>query len=173
MRLAETAGTAFVDNLLQALPQRGEIEVKGVSCVDETFDAMYRSETRAGAAIFVFALTTIFISCLGLYGFMLAIIRQRKREFAIRCALGATVRHVLSLMGSEIAVFVAISAVIGCSVAWYAGRVWLQEFPYRIDLSAEVPISTVAIVALLIGLTVFSSCYQTLAERPADALRQA
>jgi ABC-type antimicrobial peptide transport system permease subunit len=66
-------------------------------------DVMQRSmtlERTASALTAFFAFTALLLATLGIYGIVSYFVRHRRVEIGTRVALGATSRHVLSLVGS-------------------------------------------------------------------------
>lgn len=70
----------------------------------------------------VFALIAIGITALGSYGVMSQLVANRRKEIAIRAALGATRAGVLRLVLWQNARLAAAGVVIGLAGAWFAAR---------------------------------------------------
>lgn len=62
-------------------------------------------------------------------------IQQRVKEIGIRRVNGATVREILGMLISGFIKWVVLAFVVACPVACYLMNRWLQEFPYRTELS--------------------------------------
>ncbi|WP_428654446.1 ABC transporter permease [Runella sp.] len=103
--------------------------------LDQSFDQMYRAEQRVGKVALTFAILTILIACLGLFGLVTYMAEQRTKEIGIRKVLGASVPNIVSLLSSEFLILVVISVVIASPIAYYAMSQWLTEFAYRIEIS--------------------------------------
>src|SRR5258708_18878238 len=65
------------------------------------------------AVLLMFALLSLFIASIGLYGVMSYLVNQRTREFGIRIALGASRGAVLLLVLGEAAKLVSIGICAG------------------------------------------------------------
>jgi putative ABC transport system permease protein len=103
--------------------------------LDESFDQMYRAEQRVGKVALTFAILTILIACLGLFGLVTYMAEQRTKEIGIRKVLGASVSGIVTLLSREFLMLVIISVVIASPIAYYAMSQWLTEFAYRIEIS--------------------------------------
>ncbi|MEP0006890.1 MAG: ABC transporter permease [Balneola sp.] len=103
--------------------------------LDDTFDALYRSETRLSNIFNIFAVLAVFIACLGLFGLASYSTEQRFKEIGIRKVLGAKVTDIVRLLGKEFTVLVFISLCIGFPVAYFTTSKWLNNFAERIDVS--------------------------------------
>jgi putative ABC transport system permease protein len=103
--------------------------------LDQSFDQMYRAEQRVGKVALTFAILTILIACLGLFGLVTYMAEQRTKEIGIRKVLGASVSGIVTLLSREFLMLVIISVVIASPIAYYAMSQWLTEFAYRIEIS--------------------------------------
>jgi putative ABC transport system permease protein len=123
--------------------------------LDDTFDAMYRSEQRLGRLFAGFAVIAIVIACLGLYGLAAHAVEQRTKEIGIRKALGASIRNVVALVSREYAVLVGVALAAGVPVAYLLMQQWLAEFAYRIHPGVftfgVTALLAVAVAALGVG----------------------
>ncbi len=123
--------------------------------LNESFNDMYNSERRAGTIATSFSVLAILIAALGLFGLVTFMAEQRTKEIGIRKVLGASVANILSLLSKDFMVLVLIASVIAFPVAWWAMHTWLQDFEYRINISAWVFV-VAALTALVIALATIS-----------------
>ena len=65
----------------------------------------------------IFGATDVALAVVGLYGVVAASVRQRRREFGVRMALGAEARHVRRLVMRDSAWLVLGGLVLGLSLA--------------------------------------------------------
>jgi putative ABC transport system permease protein len=103
--------------------------------MDEDFDNVYRGEQRVGQIFITFAVISIIIGCLGLFGLSAYTAERRTKEIGVRKVLGASVSNIVGLLSKDFIKLVLIAIVIGSPLAWYGMSNWLQEFAYHIDLS--------------------------------------
>ncbi|MFT3823415.1 MAG: ABC transporter permease [Chitinophagaceae bacterium] len=124
--------------------------------LDETFDKLYRAENRTSTLMSFFAGIAIFISCLGLLGLAAFTTERRRKEISIRKVLGASVNSIVGLLSKEFLLLVLIAIVIATPLAWWAMNIWLQDFVYRINISAWIFILAgffaIAITLIIVGL---------------------
>jgi putative ABC transport system permease protein len=78
---------------------------------------------------------SIFISCLGLFGFSISVTGQRSKEIGIRKVLGASLMEILRLISGDFIKLVLIASVISFPLSWWAMHAWLQDFAYRVAIS--------------------------------------
>ena len=139
--------------------------------VDEDFDRMYRFEERMGKLMKALTIIAVIIAGIGLFGLSAFSAEQKTKEIGIRKAMGASKRIILGLFSREFVYLLLISALLSWPLAYYYLRSWLQDFDYRINLSAWIFIGA-AILSLLIAM--ISISYQAVraaGRNPADTLR--
>ena len=139
--------------------------------LNEDFDNMYQTEQRINRIFSWFSFLAIIISCLGLIGLSSFMTEQRTKEIGIRKINGASSLEISSMLSGEYIVWVLISIIIACPVAWYAMHKWLENFAYRIDIS-WLEFVLAGISALLIALlTVSWQSFRAAGKNPVEALR--
>lgn len=116
--------------------------------LDDSFNSMYKSDTRVGKLFNCFAAITILISCLGLFGLVTYTAETKVKEIGVRKVLGAGVPQIVSMLSKEFLQLVVVAAVIAFPVAWFSLTQFLQGYAYRTDMSWWV--FAVAGVAVLI-----------------------
>ena len=102
--------------------------------LDESFAEMYAAEQRIGKIAALFALLSILISCLGLFGLASFMAEQRTKEIGIRKVLGASVSSITSLLARDFLQLVVVAIVIASPIAYWVMDQWLADFKYRIDI---------------------------------------
>jgi putative ABC transport system permease protein len=182
MRLANSNGlasfkvtTTNTKNLIAQVEKKWKLLAPGMPFsyrfLNDSFDQMYRSEQRAGTIAIVFAVLAILIACLGLFGLVTYMAEQRNKEIGIRKVLGASVTNVVTMLSKDFLILVAIASVLAFPLAWWAMHKWLQDFEYRINISAWVFVIA-GIAALLIALlTVSYQAIKAALSNPVKSLR--
>ncbi|RFS18613.1 ABC transporter permease [Emticicia sp. C21] len=122
---------------------------------DEEYARKFAAEERIGTLALYFAILTIFISCLGLFGLASFVAEQRTKEIGVRKVLGASVFNLWRLLSKEFVILVLIAFAIATPVAWYFLNNWLQEYKYHTELSWWI-FAVSGIGALLITLLTVS-----------------
>jgi ABC-type antimicrobial peptide transport system permease subunit len=139
--------------------------------LDDDFDTLYRTEKRISKIFGYFSILAIIISCLGLIGLSSFMTERRTKEIGIRKINGAKSNEIFSLLSGEYLIWVMISVIIACPIAWYAMHKWLYNFAYRITISWWVFLLTGFIALLIAFLTVSLQSYRAARKNPIDALR--
>ena len=88
----------------------------------DDYDNLYRKEKRMGKIFGYFSFLAIIISCLGLIGLSSFMAERRTKEIGIRKINGAKSVEIFSLLSKEYILWVMISILIACPVAWYVNE---------------------------------------------------
>ncbi len=103
--------------------------------LNEKVANFYQQERRMSDLYTVFAILSIFLSCLGLYGLASFMAVQRLKEVGIRKVLGASLQSIVYLFSKEFIVLIAIAFLIAAPLTWYFLHQWLQNFQYKVPVS--------------------------------------
>jgi putative ABC transport system permease protein len=139
--------------------------------LDSQFDDLYKTDTHVGQLFNCFAIVTILISCLGLFGLVTFTAESKVKEIGVRKVLGAGVPQIVSLLSKNFLVLVLIAAAIAFPVAWYGLNGFLQGYAYRTGLSWWVFGAAGAITLFVALVTVIFKCLQAALANPVKSLR--
>ena len=123
--------------------------------LNDHFANVYRSEERTGKLFSMFAIISILIACLGLFGLAAYSTEQRTKEIGIRKVLGASVQQVLLLVTREFLLLIGIAFLIAIPFCWWLMNVWLREFAYRIHIQWWI-FGLAGVLSILIALVTIS-----------------
>jgi len=123
--------------------------------LDDKVESFYKEENQLAQLYKIFAVIAIFLSCLGLYGLASFMAVQRIKEVGIRKVLGATACNIVYLFSKEFIILISIAFAIAVPIAWYYMYKWLQNYPYRINMSWWIFIIG-GIAAVIIALAAVS-----------------
>jgi len=139
--------------------------------LDQTIENFYKQENQLSQLYKIFAGIAIFISCLGLYGLVSFMAVQRTKEVGIRKVLGASARHIVFLLSKEFTILILIAFVLSAPLAWYIMHQWLQNYTYRIPLSASIFILAIISSVIIAWITVAHRAIQAAMANPVRSLR--
>ena len=101
-----------------------------------------------------FAIVSLFLSAIGIYGVLAFLVTQRSREIGIRIALGSTSRRIFTLVLRE-----GILLVSGGLVLGFAGTVALdQVLQSQIYGLATMDPLVMGVVMMILGLVALAAC---------------
>ena len=167
--------TSGVEGLLSSIKtQWNSFNAKGpfsYSFADERFAAVYKSEERTGLIFTMFALISIIIATLGLFGLSAFTTAQRIKEIGVRKVLGATIGQVVLLLSKDFLFMVLIAFIISVPLTWVAMNKWLQEFAYRTSINWLTFLLAGSIAILVAFLTVSFQALKAAIANPVKSLR--
>lgn len=115
-----------------------------------------RSEgARTSIWVAAAAAVVLVIACANLAGLMLARSAARRREMAIRLALGAGRAHLVAQLAAESGLLAALGGMFGVLLAWWGGSV-LRTFLLP-QMGAATAVLNVRVLAFTASIAVFSA----------------
>lgn len=168
----ETADVgALVDRIEKHWKGLADDEPFEYSFLDDRFYQTYSAERRMGYIFSFFALLTIFVACMGLFGLATFTTKQRKKEIGIRKVLGAEVSHIVVMLSWGFLKLVLASVVIAFPLAGWLMEKWLESFAYRVDFSWWIYVGTGLLIGLVAFLTVGYEAIKAAWTNPVKTLR--
>ncbi|MCL7988088.1 ABC transporter permease [Sphingobacterium sp. lm-10] len=139
--------------------------------LDETFDRQFSSVMMIQHLATVFAVLSIIISCLGLFGLASFSAQQRAKEISIRKVLGASITRLVSMLNREFVVLVGLSCLIAFPLGWWFMHDWLGNYKYRIDISWIVFALAAGLAIAIAILTVSTQALRAATANPTKTLK--
>ena len=143
-----------------------------VRTMDELVGDALRRQRISAVLISSFALGALLLAAVGLFGVVSGSVTRRRRELALRLAVGADHGRLLRLVLGEGAALVVMGVLIGVPCIYLAGNLLRGVL---VGVSPLDPL-TLLIVALALGFVTMVACYvparRVLGIDPAQALRQ-
>lgn len=140
--------------------------------LDTFFDQQYKADRQFGSVFGFFALLSILVACLGLFGLSSLMTTKRTKEIGVRKVLGASVSDILMLLSSDYLKLILIANVVAAPFIYYAVQAWLEGYAFRIDFSWWVMVLIPGVLVLLIAVsTVCGQAIKTAVGNPTEALR--
>jgi putative ABC transport system permease protein len=163
--------TAMMDKLNAFWKKNtGGLEFMG-SFLNENVEAWYQNENML-IQVFSFASSlAIVLSCLGLFAVSLLIIELRTKEIGIRKVMGASVSSIVLMLSSYFLKFIFIAFLIALPLAWFAMNTWLNNYTYRINLTATPFVIVILAVSILAILTVSYQAIKAALMNPVKSLK--
>ena len=136
--------------------------------LDESYDALYRSEQRLATLVGLFALLAAFVAGLGLVGLTAHALERRTKEIGIRKVLGASGLGLVGLLTRDLLRPLGGAFLVAAPVAYLAVEAWLADYAYRIapgpGLFLLAGLAAVMVVLVAVG-------YHTWRAATADPVR--
>ncbi|MGF7078388.1 ABC transporter permease [Mucilaginibacter sp. UYCu711] len=139
--------------------------------LDQNIAEFYKQENQLALVYKIFAMIAIFISCLGLYGLVSFMVVQRTKEVGVRKVLGASITSIVYMFSKEFMLLIGVSFVIATPIAYYMMSSWLQNFVFRIPLSAGVFVLAIVASLVVAWITVGYKSVKAALANPVKSLR--
>ena len=165
---SETASIHYIETTFRKLFPLQPYEYK---FLEQENKKNYESEAKWKQIMLFGALLTIFISCIGLFGVATLSAERRTKEVGIRKVLGASVASIMALLSSDFLKLVGISFIISFPIAFYAIGKWLENYPYRIEISAWTFVISALLAIMVAFLTVSFQSVRTALMNPVRSLK--
>ena len=132
---------------------------------------LYEADDARAKTFAAFALLSVIVGCLGLFGLAAFTAERRTKEIGIRKVLGARIRDIVRLLVWQFSKPVIIANIIAWPVAWWVMRDWLNSFDARIALG-PTPFVLAGALALAIAVgTIAGHAFKVARTNPIHALR--
>lgn len=138
--------------------------------VNQMFSNALTRPRVSAAALAVFAGIALLLAASGVYGLLSYVVAQRGRELAVRLALGARPRQLVSNVARQSATLVGLGGAIGLAASWLAGR-WLETVLYRTSTTdAGILVPVVCLLAAVGVATALGPALRAMRTDPARVL---
>jgi len=132
---------------------------------------LYLAEDKLYRVFAAFAVLTILLTVMGLYGLAYFTVKQRTREIGIRRVMGAPLLDIVRRLNREFVALLGLALVVAFPLAYYAIGRWLETFAYHTDISPALYAAALLITLLGTVLTVSFQAYRAAVADPVKALR--
>jgi ABC-type antimicrobial peptide transport system permease subunit len=141
------------------------------SFVDENYAKKFKDFNQLGKLSSLFALLTIFISCLGLYGLTAYMAETRTKEIGVRKVLGASIMSITKMLSREFLIMVLLSCLIAFPIAYYISDDMLSSYTYRIQITWDIFLIAGSGALVLTLLTVSYQSIKAAMANPVSSLK--
>ena len=139
--------------------------------LESYFQNLYRQEESNNKILNYASLLAVIIAMLGVLGLSSYMVMARKKEIGVRKIMGASGMQVSWVLLRDIIRWVILANIISWPVAWYIMDMWLQKFPYRIQMSVVYLLIAGGVSLLIAVLTISGQTIQAARSNPVDALK--
>lgn len=116
-------------------------------------------------------ITILFITLMGLIGYINDELQRRSKEIAIRKVNGAEASSILEMMTCNVLWVSLPAVVIGTWGAWYVGGLWMEQFAVTIDFVIPYYIGVAVLVLGIIIGCVLSRTWKIANENPVKSIK--
>jgi putative ABC transport system permease protein len=128
--------------------------------VDKEYARTYETYVKQKNLFSLLNIIVILIALFGLFSLASFSIQRRMKEIAIRKTLGAETKVLLKELSKQYIVFCMIGFVIALFPVYYFLNLWLENFAFRISISAVPFVIGFFVLMFLTLIVVLSKAYQ-------------
>lgn len=122
-------------------------------------------------ATLVAALCILFITLMGLIGYIHDEIQRRSKEIAIRKVNGAEASDILGMFARDISLISLPAILLGAVAAGYVGQLWMEQFAVQVEHLSLYYLLSALVTALLILGCVIGKTWKIAQENPVVSLQ--
>ena len=141
------------------------------SFLDHEYNRLYKSDVQLGRMFLFFAILSIMIASIGLFGLAAFSVQQRTKEVGIRKVLGAGEHNIIKLMASQFIRTVLIGFGLAIPIIWLVMNSWLQGFAYRVNIDWWIFALTGLLLTISALLMIGFQSFKIATINPVNALR--
>ncbi|WP_207764438.1 ABC transporter permease [Raineya orbicola] len=127
--------------------------------LNENYRKHYLNEEKLAQILVYFSFLVAMVASLGLLGLSLFISELRLKEIAIRKVLGASRWHLVRLLSKDFIQLLLLSALIAVPLGEYVIHLWLSNFAYTTQTSANVFIGAFLLTFLIVVIPLFVQAF--------------
>ena len=141
------------------------------SFLDDAMEAMYNEEKRWGAIVGYSSALAVIIACMGIFGLTSIAVNRRTKEIGVRKVLGASVPQIIDILIREFIWLVGIANIISWPLAYFAMKMLLDNYHYRISLGPQYFLLAGALSFFVAVFTTIFLATRAAVANPVDSLR--
>ncbi len=139
--------------------------------IEDLIQSLYASEKNLSTIVSIFALFTLLIAALGLFGLTLFVARTRTKEVGIKKVFGSSEKIIIYSFLKGNFLLVVIASFISIPVTIFFMVRWLNKFPYHTTISWWVFAIAFVISTVVVLSTVLYHSFRAARTNPVKALR--
>jgi putative ABC transport system permease protein len=141
------------------------------SFLQDDLHNLYTEESQTQKIFNMFAVLSILIASLGLYGLALFMLNRKEKEMGIRKTLGASMLNLRMKLMRQFFLWVFIASLIAFPVAYFVLKSWLNEFAYHIEPHALDFLLALVMVLIMVFSVIIYHVFKISRVNPATALK--
>lgn len=151
----------------EAFPDR----TVGFKSLEQEMADSYNSVRVFRNAVLLAAIAILFITLMGLVGYINDELQRRSKEIAIRKVNGAESVAILGMLVRDVLWISFPAVVVGTLGAWYVGGLWMEQFAVTIGSLIFYYICTAIVVVTLIVGCVIAKTWRIANENPVKSIK--
>ncbi len=141
------------------------------SFLDDQLRGQYDSDTKFTNFLGLFAMLSIVIASVGLYGLIYFLCQQKTKEIGIRKVLGALEIQVVGTLAKAFVKPIVLSLIISIPAALYLTGVYLNNYVYRVDIQWYTYLSAAILAIGVASVSIVLQARKAAKQNPVELLR--
>jgi putative ABC transport system permease protein len=139
--------------------------------LEDYYEQQYKNEKLLGTVFTAFALLSIIVTCLGIFGLTSFLMLQKTKEISMRRVLGSNVSGIILLFSRDFIRIALVAFIIAVPLCYYWLSEWLRTFDAKMEVSAWNYILPFIVTLFLTLFTIGLIVTKTASVNPAINLR--
>ncbi len=139
--------------------------------LEDSFMNYYRQEENNNKILRYASALAIIIAMLGIWGLSSYVIAARRKEISLRKVMGASAMQINKVLFRDITRWILLANIIAWPIAWYTMTRWLENYPYRIEMSVWYLILAGVVSMFIVAATISGLTTKVARANPAEALK--
>jgi putative ABC transport system permease protein len=139
--------------------------------LDEYYRQQYKNEKLLGTTFGAFALLSIIVTCLGIFGLTSFLMLQKTKEVSMRRVVGSSVFEIILLFSRDFIRITFFAFIVAVPVCYYWLSEWLKTFEAKMEVSVWNFIIPFVVILFFTLITIGFIVTKTSSVSPADNLR--
>ena len=137
----------------------------------DRFERLYSEEHALQKIVGICVSITLMLAGIGLAGFVKSTVERDTKQIGVRRVLGASKWRVVAMQLRKFAPMFFLANFLAWPVAYYVMSLWLQDFSYRIQITADVFIYSTLPALSIVVFIVAGQTLRAAGLNPAEAVR--
>ena len=161
---------ASVESIWKKLDPVHTIEYR---MMDQEIDDAYQQSGLDDILVIVGYITflAVTLACLGMLGMAMYSTQTRIKEVGVRKVMGASVSDVVILLSKSFMWLIGIAVILGVPASIFLGNLFLEQYAYKIEITALLIMSGILIIAILGLVIICSQTIKAAVSNPVKSLR--
>jgi len=139
--------------------------------LDDRIAALYQNEKRLQSIFQYFAVITILIAMIGLFGLSIFNAEGKTKEIGIRKVNGASILDIITLLSKKFSLWIIIAFVIVSPITYIFMNKWLANFAFKANIPWWTFLITLLIILIIAFISIFHQTIKAAIRNPIEALR--
>lgn len=131
----------------------------------------YKNEKTVFSLFIYFAVISVALSCLGLFGLTSLLIEQKTRNIGIRRVLGGQVWQIALRLVKEYMLLVLVAGTIALPVTYALLQRQLDQFAYRIEIGILHMVLSLVIILIISFVTIVFKAFKAANANPVESIK--